>query len=244
MEKEEKFASKISLGDRGSFSGVAMTVGVPDGKPYYNFTEKSLQAQVGKKVKLMVDHDQYTSSQAVGTAEFKSFDGKRLMFDAQLLMEAKDIADNVYPRVKAGILDAVSVGVIFEDMEEQKNGKYKINEFNIKELSIVTFPAFSKAKIKSVFNDEEKITLKAMTCKLFEEAGVDIDTSISFENLKSLTKRDFETILKEIGFSNDVATKLSSVQGELGNTGQGELDMDLVKTFLTEKAKGEEIVIE
>ena len=232
---KEVFAKKIkiNMGDIGTFSGIAMNTGVPEGKPYYYFREESLKSQIGKIVKLTMDHNEKKTLSNVGYAEFTGVEGNNLMFDAQLLMDAKDISDNLYPRLKDGLIDGLSVNVVFTEFARDaigevvlKNNKYlDVISFDIEDLTITPTPAFKKARIKNVFSDDEKLELQDKVKRLFMEAGVEIEDKISFEDLKRLTTRNFEIILKEIGFSNSVAEKLSGLQGELGDTkGQGELD--------------------
>lgn len=248
MNKKETFSAKIKLGEAGSFDGVAMTVGIPEGRPYFDFTKESVAMQVGMEAKLMLDHSQGESYKTVGTVKFVSFDGKNLMFEAQLLMDAKDVAENVYPRVKAGILDSVSVGVVFDEWEEDpKNPSMLIvKKFTIDEMSIVPFPAFKKAKIKNAFSQEEKDEVQTLVKKLFSEAGAEVkEDSISFDDLKVLTLQEFEAIMNSVGFSKSLSTKFTSlvkpllkanVQSESGDQNiKVEFDMDVVGDFLREK---------
>ena len=230
--KKETFAMKIKMGEKGSFSGIAMTVGVPEGRPYFDFLKTAVAENVGKSAVLIMDHAQSQSLKTIGTVKFTSFDGKNLMFEAQLLMDAKDVEENVYPRIKAGILDGVSVGVEFEEYTERKDGKLEVEKFSIREMSVVPFPAFEKARIKKAFNKEENQLVSA-----FAGAGIEVSgESVSLENVYKLTQRNFESILKEIGFSNSVAEKLSIVaKGDLGDQEkpkQGELAIeDIAKAF-------------
>lgn len=240
---QENFAMKIKPGEKGSFNGIAMTIGIPEGKPYFNFTKESLADNIGKTAKLMLDHDKYSSRKAVGTVKFTSFDGKNLMFEAQLLMEAKDVADEVYPRLKAGILDAVSVGITFEEYEEADKDIMKIKKFSIDELSIVTFPAFKKAKIKNVFSQEDKDVISRSMKTLFSESGVEIKESISFEDIKLLTQKEFEAIIKVIGFSNSLSVKMGSlVKPLLKENGQSEFGNQNANKKLTDLEKIEKFL--
>lgn len=248
MNKKEVFAARIKLGETGTFNGVAMTTGIPEGRPYFDFTKESVADQVGTESKLMLDHSQGESYKTVGSVKFSSFDGKNLMFEAQLLMEAKDVAENVYPRVKAGILDSVSVGVIFDEYEQDpKNPDIMIiKKFHIDELSIVPFPAFKKAKIKNAFSHEEKTELQTLVKKLFLEAGAELkEDSVSFDDIKVLTLQEFEVIMNNVGFSKSLSTKFTSLvkpllkangQSESGDQNiKAEFDMNVVGDFLREQ---------
>lgn len=231
--KKETFAVKIRLGEKGTFDGVAMTTGIPEGRPYFDFTKEAVAEQVGKKAKLMLDHSQGSSSAIVGEAEFVSMDGKNLMFSAKLLMDAKDVEENIYPRVKAGYLDSVSVGVTFEEYEENpKNPDVLIiKKFSISELSLVPFPAFKKAKIKNAFSAEEKQELKDSLKKMFSEAGIECGDSVSFDDVKSLTLPQFEAIMCNVGFSQSLSAKITSlVKPLLQVNGQSESDDQNIKS--------------
>lgn len=245
--KKETFAVKIKLGDKGTFDGIAMTVGIPEGKPYFNFTKEAVASQVGTKAKLMLDHSQGSSNAIVGDVKFVRFEGKNLIFEAQLLMEAKDVEDNIYPRVKAGYLDSVSVGVVFEEYEDDPKNKdvLLITKFSIDELSLVPFPAFKKAKIKNAFSAEEKKELKDTVKKMFNEIGIECSDSISFGDIKGLTLPEFEAIMCNVGFSQKLSAKftslvkpLLSVNGQSESDDQNikdEFDIELVGNFLREQ---------
>lgn len=232
---KHKLAAKIEIGEEGTMSGVAMLAGKPnDSRSYLNFTKEAVAGNVGKEVTLFLDHSQSKTLMTVGRAKFTEMVGNKLMFEARLLMEATDVRENVYPRVKEGVLDGVSVGVEFEEYEEKNNGDIVVNKFNIEELSIVPFPAFKKARIKQVFNEEEKKEIHDKLKALFCQAGVMVKDKVSIEDLSKLTKRDFETILNTIGFSNSVAEKLSCVQGDLEvSKKQGELVIDDLGVMLS-----------
>lgn len=239
--KKEVFSAKIKIGEVGTFTGVAMSTGIPEGRPYFNFTKESVSAQTGTEAKLMMDHAQSQSLMVVGSAKFTSFNGKDLIFEAGLLMEAKDVAENIYPRVKAGLVDSVSVGVVFDEYREDPKDPNVliIDKFHIDELSIVPFPAFKKAKIKNAFSAEDKEALKTAMFSLFAIVGAEPkNESISFDELNRLTVNDFENILKQVGFSNSLSEKIANlVKPLLRENGQGDLGNQYSKEELVEFLK-------
>jgi HK97 family phage prohead protease len=110
-------------------------------------------------------------------------DDQGLMLKGQLTpghSEAKDIGASL----KHGALNGLSIGGYTTDWEAQKSGGRIIKAFDLYEVSIVSMPAEQEARIDTQ-------SVKAM---------VDSATKLS----------DFESVLREAGFSKDAATSVVS----------------------------------
>lgn len=90
------------------------------------------------------------------------------------------LGDQVYEEVKAGAINQMSVGFRTKDSDFDGKGQRIIKDVDLFEVSFVTFPANESARVTSV---------KADGCK---------------------TVRDFEKILRDVGFSRTKAKSLAS----------------------------------
>lgn len=94
---------------------------------------------------LLVSHD--TQKLPIGVATNPRFEDRKLVAD--LLLADNDEADEIYERIKDGILNNLSIGYKINKQQETASGK-RVTRFTPHEVSLVSVPADPQAKIKQV----------------------------------------------------------------------------------------------
>lgn len=155
----------------------------------------SLAAKNGK-VKMLWQHD---PSQPIGVWDEIREDAKGLFVKGRILTslsKGREVAD----MIKAGVIDGLSIGYRTIDAAKDQGGNRVLNEVELWEISVVTFPMLESAKVTAKSRDiPDEITDKL-------KAG------------DQLTEREFETLAKGLGCSNSQAERAARVHLK----GQGE----------------------
>jgi hypothetical protein len=204
--KTQKIEFKDDQIELGSFDGYANTYDVEDSDTD-TVVKDAFYESCQKKpiVKLLYQHDR---SQVLGIGQIKS-DSKGLFIEGKLNLEVAK-AKEVGSLMKQGALDSMSVGFVVKDYNndiEYKNGKRFIKRGEVKEVSIVTFPANPQALINSVKNEK---------------------------NIANMTIRDFEDFLRDSGFSKQEALKIASKGFKsLQQSDSAEVDDTTLKFYTT-----------
>ena len=94
---------------------------------------------------LLVSHD--TQQLPIGVATNPRFEDRKLVAD--LLLADNDEADEIYQRIKDGILNNLSIGYKIHKQQETATGK-RVTRFTPHEVSLVSVPADPQAKITQV----------------------------------------------------------------------------------------------
>lgn len=176
-----------SLDSKGQFSGYGSVFDVLDLKGDVvkpGAFGKSL-AKWATKDRLPPILWQHDSRSPIGPYTKMAEDGKGLYTEGQLLIKDVQQAREAYALLDAGAINGQSIGYDTVDEDyDAKAGVWNLNEIDLWECSIVTFPANTDALVENV--------------KSALERG----------NMPSL--RDFEDFLRESGFSKSVATAITS----------------------------------
>lgn len=112
--------------------------------------KNSLNEKSPKEIKLLWQHD---TSQPIGVWENMYEDEKGLYVKGRLLINDVAKAREAYALLKAGALDGLSIGFTVNPggMAWSSDGTYKlVTDINLWEVSIVTFPANTRATVNSV----------------------------------------------------------------------------------------------
>ncbi len=200
-----------SLDDSGSFAGYASVFGNED--LYGDIVEvgafsnsiKSL-TEGKKKLPILWQHD---PSQPIGVFEELKEDDRGLHVKGRLLVEEVRQAKEAYALMKAGAIDGLSIGYRTNKADlDLDTGIRRLLDVDLKEASIVTFPANEGSRIESV---KQKL-----------EGG----------ELPTLS--EFEKFLRESGFSKSQATAIASkgLRGLLGEPGQKQAQLNNVFSIL------------
>lgn len=172
--------------ERGVFEGLASTFGNTDRGGDVIMPGAFAAAVKGnpKKIKLLFAHD---TREPVGVIMELEETDRGLRIKGRLLIEqGVPTADKVFALLKAGALDALSIGFMVPNngaVFDREAGVRVLKKIDLLEISIVTFPMNPKAKIQRV---------KALAVEGIE------------------TKRDFENYLREAGFSANAAKAITA----------------------------------
>lgn len=200
-----------SLDDSGSFAGYASVFGNEDF--YGDIVEvgafsnsiKSL-ANDKKKLPILWQHD---PSQPIGVFEELKEDDRGLHVKGRLLVDEVRQAKEAYALMKAGAIDGLSIGYRTNKADlDLDTGIRRLLDVDLKEASIVTFPANEESRIEAV---KQKL-----------EGG----------ELPTLS--EFEKFLRESGFSKSQATAIASkgLRSLLGEPGQKQAQLNNVFSIL------------
>lgn len=190
--------------ESGSFEGYASTFGNIDlvGDVVLKGAFNGIE---GKTIKLLYQHD---TDKPIGILSAKQDDiglfvKGEINLDVQLGREVKSL-------MKQGALDAMSIGFITSDWDYDNKNVRQLKKLDLKEVSIVTFPANELALITSVKSNRESIK----------------------------NERDFERTLRDLGFSKKEAVAIT-LHGFKSVFKQGEPDEDeLTIKFLNKISEG------
>lgn len=139
-----------AVAEDGSFVGYASLFGVKDlGGDVVQpgaFT-KSLKSKPASKIKMLRGHD---TSEPIGVWTSLQEDSRGLKATGQLILTTVK-GRETYELLKAGALDGLSIGFRTKrESFDRKTGARNLNELELHEVSIVTFPMLPTATISRV----------------------------------------------------------------------------------------------
>lgn len=185
--KTRNFAFEVkSLNDDGSFSGYGSMFGNVDS---YNEIvapgafKASLKDWASKNAlpSMLWQHD---SAQPIGVYTSMKEDANGLMVEGQLLKNDVQKAAEAYALLKAKAISGLSIGFVTnKDEVDKKSGTRTLLDVDLWEVSLVTFPANTQARVDAV------------------------KAALIHGELPSLP--DFEKFLREAGFSKTQATAIA-----------------------------------
>lgn len=141
---------------------------------------------------------QHRAGEPIGAYTLMREDTKGLYVEGQLLVDDIQRAREVYALMKAKALSGMSIGFnVVEDAYDSRAGIYTLNQVDLWEVSIVTFPANEAAGVESVKDQR--------TYAAFERLRADNARGV-FPSI-----RDFEEAMREAGYSKQDATAIASL---------------------------------
>jgi HK97 family phage prohead protease len=178
-----KFSSEIK--DTGKFEGYASTFQDIDGggdiviPGAFANTIKNKQGNIP----LLWQHD---SSLPIGVIEKMQEDENGLFVEGQLVLSGVSKATEAFNLLKAGAIQGLSIGyrTIKSTKDAARKGVRILQELDLIEVSLVTFPMNKNAKVS------------------FVKSGI--------ENIDDLSIKEFEGFLRDSGFSRKQATIIAS----------------------------------
>lgn len=172
------------LGEDGTFSGYASTFGNKDQGGDIVMPgafKKTLKAKGPKGIKMLADHN---PKERIGVWTMIQEDAKGLKVEGRLLTE-KNNGRDAYVDLKAGALDGLSIGGrTATETYDSTNRARLIKEFDLYEISLVSFPMNEEARVEQV---------KAADC------------------IKTI--REFESFLRDVGGFSHAAAKAIAAGG-------------------------------
>jgi HK97 family phage prohead protease len=143
-----------AISEDGTFTGYASLFGVEDlGRDVVQagaFT-KSLKSKPASKVKMLRGHD---TSEPIGVWDSIVEDARGLKVTGRLILTTVK-GRETYELMKAGALDGMSIGYrTKKDSHDRKKNVRLLQELELHEISIVTFPMLPTATISRVKNSD------------------------------------------------------------------------------------------
>jgi len=184
------FALEVkTAGEAGVFEGYASTFGdVDQGGDVVEpgaFVESVVKARAsGRAIPMLWQHDQ---REPIGVWEDIAEDARGLFVRGQLLVEDDPLARRAHRLLKAKALGGLSIGFAIPAggaaMDERRPGVRRLKKVDLREISLVTMPMNTRAKVTSV--------------KSILDGG------------RMPTVREFEGFLREAGFSKSLAAAIA-----------------------------------
>jgi hypothetical protein len=180
-----------SVGDDGTFSGYGSVFGNVD-----SYKEIVAPGAFAKSLETLASTDdplpvlwQHDPEKPIGLYTELKEDDRGLLVSGKLLMNHVTLAREAYALMKARVVKGLSIGYYVRgDSYDEKTGVRTLNEVDLREISVVTFPANEQAQVENV-----KTALTNML-----KAG----------QLPAI--KDFEDFLREAGFSKTQAAFIAN----------------------------------
>lgn len=152
------------ISEDGTFTGYASRFGVKDlGGDIVQpgaFT-KSLKSKPAARVKMLRGHD---ASEPIGVWTSLVEDSRGLKATGQLILSTVK-GRETWELLKAGALDGLSIGYRTKrESFDRKTGARNLNELELHEISVVTFPMNPSATISRVKSTEFSRLVAAINC--------------------------------------------------------------------------------
>ena len=157
---------------------------------------------------------QHNPTQPIGGYTELAEDSRGLKAAGFLLKDDVALAREAYALMKARVVKGLSIGYyVRADSYDEKTGIRTLTEVDLREISVVTFPANEQAQVDNI-----KMTFQAMI-KAGQLPGV----------------KEFENFLREVGFSKTQAAfiannGLSKLHRSESDSAKGEL-LDMLSNF-------------
>ena len=144
-----------SVTETGEFEGYGSVFGVKDS--YSDIVVPgAFQASLNEwreKGSLPAMLWQHQISEPVGVYTEMREDDTGLYVKGRLLIEDDPLSKRAHAHLKAGSLSGLSIGYILKDWEyDREKGVFLLNEIDLWEVSLVTFPSNDEARISDVKN--------------------------------------------------------------------------------------------
>jgi HK97 family phage prohead protease len=142
MERKAVGFDFKGMGEDGRFGGYASLFGVKDlGGDVVKSGAFTKSLQSGVKPKMLWQHD---PAQPIGVWDDVREDAKGLYVEGRILSDVKQGAEAL-SLIRAGAIDGMSIGYRTKEATRE-NGARSLNEVELHEVSIVTFPMLPSAR--------------------------------------------------------------------------------------------------
>jgi hypothetical protein len=126
------------------------------------FRQSLLNARAcGMMPKMLWQHD---PKELIGAWHVIEEDDKGLYVEGKLLLSLQR-ASETFDLIKAGVLDSLSIGYRVVESFKGKKGERLLNKVDLHEISLVTFPANTHAKLtsyKSIIPQDQRLLLQSL----------------------------------------------------------------------------------
>ena len=184
-----------AVDDSGTFSGYGSVFGVKDA--YDDIVMPGAFADTLSKNGMPALLWQHDSREPIGVYTKISEDEHGLYVEGKLLIETDPLAQRAHGLLKAGGMSGLSIGYMLEEYEYDKNLEaFKLTKIDLKEISLVTFPANEDARVENVKNSlAEGQDLKPKTVeRLLRDVGLSRQQAKAFmaKGYSALNPREAE----------------------------------------------------
>ena len=156
MKKHFRSLRIESYDDKGVVTGYLNRFGEPDSYGTV-FEASAFQSAIDKgvdKLRVLFNHDWNTP---IGSVAGIRFDNVGTLVDLALPVDIPSVND-IYQKVRAGILDGISFGFMEKDSGLRYSGGVGVyTDIDMFEVSIVTFPAGENSRVTSVRGDDNPL---------------------------------------------------------------------------------------
>lgn len=161
------------------------------------FAESIQALKNGAKIKLLDGHAA-TGATTVGIITKLWMDGTKLMFEAKISESSS--GEDIYVKLKEGILDQVSIGFRIKEQSFRKDGVRVIEGLELMEISVVPIPANPGANILAVKASDEAKSAQPIINNLSEESP---ESETLAEEATELYKQHLRNKLNYLNRSNN-----------------------------------------
>lgn len=172
-KQEVAFTITKALSEDGTFEGYASTFGNEDSggdtirKGAFKIGLEKLRKEK-RKLKMLWQHDRYAP---IGTFPEFAEDDKGLWVQGKLTLGVQK-ADEARLLMLDEAIDSMSIGgYVIKELMDNKTFKRELLEIELREASPVTFPANVKARIETVKQLEEAVTIGELESYLRDVGG-------------------------------------------------------------------------
>ncbi|HMQ95137.1 MAG TPA: HK97 family phage prohead protease [Amaricoccus sp.] len=164
------FDGELALKDETEIAGYASIFGAADHggdvvQPGAYGASLAALAKAGRGVKMLWQHD---PSRPIGVWDEVREDKRGLFVRGRLLPEVQ-AGREALVLLKAGAIDGLSIGYRTLRSEKAAGGKRLLHEIELWEVSLVTFPMLSDARVQAEISEEEADLARTLT-DAFREA--------------------------------------------------------------------------
>lgn len=164
------FDGELALKDETEIAGYASIFGAADHggdvvQPGAYGASLASLARAGRGVKMLWQHD---PSRPIGVWDEVREDKRGLFVRGRLLPEVQ-AGREALALLKAGAIDGLSIGYRTVRSEKAAGGKRLLHEIELWEVSLVTFPMLSDARVQAEISGEEADLARTLT-DAFREA--------------------------------------------------------------------------
>ncbi len=200
VETKDMAVDLTAAADSGAIEGYASLFGIEDQggdivAPGAYAASLAKLTQAGRRVKMLWQHD---PAQPIGVWDETREDERGLWVKGRILTEVAK-GREAQALIKAGSIDGLSIGYRTVKAQKQSGGQRLLQELELWEVSLVTFPMLPEARVAAKSEVPAQVLDKL-------RAG------------DRLTEREFERMAKGIGLSNSQAERAARIHLK----GQGE----------------------
>lgn len=208
-----------AVNDAGEFSGYGSVFGNKDSygdivvKGAFEKSLKNWQAKGGLPAMLW----QHNMQEPIGVYTKMEEDETGLYVEGRLLIDDDPLAKRAHAHMKAGSLSGLSIGFITDDWEyDSQIDAFKLNEIDLWEVSLVTFPANEEARVqnvKSLLGGGENPTPKQVE-QILRDAGFSRQQAKAFcaKGYSGLGQREADNSVELKTMTESMQSILSAIQ--------------------------------